>query len=384
MPTGTTQMTDMDLRNTYRPTHDEAARHGFVGALKGYLNSVVEARLAERYETKLKPEFVERFDHAPSDRIEGLDAFKDDHLYQLWGSAVFTSQDLMWETVGQTCERLLPAFEARRRSMDEHPPTEGRLELDTDLVPPDPIRHVEIHRQPGGYFGTSGDESLRLGMNYFATIELYRAAKGLSSGSAVGEPGMGQYLVNALKRRFPDAQPRTILDLGCGPGVETIAYKQAFPNAEVWGVDLSGPFLRFAQTWARDGDVDINFRQADAQATGFPDGKFDLIVSHILFHETWHDVLRGIMSEAFRLLAPGGIFLNGDTPYQPERLTIPKQVTNHWQVVNNGEPFWTGYADTDVRACLVDAGFDNDAVFAEYDPLGEGEYFVFGASKDME
>ncbi len=172
-----------------------------------------------------------------------------------------------------------------------------------------------------------------------------------------------------------------MLDMGCGPGVETVAYKRAFPDAEVWGVDLSAPFLRFGHIWAEDQGLAINFRQASAADTGFEDGTFDLIMSHILFHETWHDVLPAIMAEAHRLLRPGGVFLNGDTPYQPQRLSVQKQVTNHWQVVNNGEPFWTGYADTDIRRALIDGGFAEDQVFNDYDPLGQGVYYVFGGRK---
>ena len=184
-----------------------------------------------------------------------------------------------------------------------------------------------------------------------------------------------------LRRRFPEANPASILDLGCGPGIQTIAFREAFPEADVWGVDLSAPFLTFAHTWAEDQGLAINYRQANASDTGFADGQFDLIVSHILFHETWYDIVPGIMQEAHRLLAPGGIFLNVDTPFQPQRLSMTKQVTNHWQVVNNGEPFWTGYADTDMRAALLDAGFDDERVFADYEPMGNGEFFVFGGTK---
>ena len=373
-------MSEPTLKNLYRPNHDESARQAFVGALKSYLNGPLEARLADRYEKTLKPAYVEQHGHAPQDRIEGTEAFRDDHLYQLWGSSVFTSQDLMWETVAESCDRLLPAFESRRQSLQERE-SSGRLELADDFAAPEPIRHIEIHRQPGGYFGPSGDTSLRPGMLYFGTIELYRAAKGLSEGSQVGEPGMGNYLLGALGRRFPRLNPSAVLDLGCGPGVETVAYKRAFADAEVWGLDLSAPFLRFAHAWAEDQGLNINYRQGDARRTGFEDGQFDLILSHILFHETWHDILPGIMAEAHRLLAPGGVFLNGDTPYQPGRLSIPKQVTNHWQVVNNGEPFWTGYADTDIRQALLAAGFDEAKVFADYDPLGKGEYYIFGGVK---
>ena len=369
------------LRQDYRPTHDESARQAFVGALKGYVNGPLETQLADLYERDLKPEYIEKHGQEPKDRDQGTAAFQHSHLYQLWGSAVYTSQNLMWETVGETVGRLQPIFETRREQLATQPSL-GRLELADDFVPPDPIRHVEIHRQPGGYFGAPGNTDLRLGMDYFGTVELYRQAKGLSDGGAAGEPNMGRYLLGALQRRFNDINPSTVLDMGCGPGAETIAYKQAFPEAEVWGLDLSAPFLRFGHVWAEDQGLAINFRQANAADTGFPDGKFDLIISHILFHETWDDILPAIMAEAYRLLAPGGIFLNGDTPYQPQRLSIPKQVTNHWQVINNGEPFWTGYADTDIRAALTEAGFDPANVFADYDPLGSGEYFIFGGVKE--
>lgn len=373
-------MSNSTLKDVYRPSHDEAAKQAFVGALKGYVNGPLEKRLARHYDEVLLPAFVEKNGRVPANRQEGAEAFAGDHLLQLWGSSVFTSQNLMWETVDETCVRLLPEFEARRQSLAQDEAL-GRLELTEGFVPPDPIREVEIHRQPGGYFGIPGDASLRLGMNYMGTGELYRSAKGLSDGGDVGDPGMGNYILGALKRRFPNVNPASVLDLGCGVGVHTVAYKQAFSDADVWGVDLSAPFLRFAHVWAEDKGLGINYRQADASDTGFVDGQFDLIVSHILFHETWHDILPGIMAEAHRLLAPGGIFLNADTPYQPDRLSIPKQVTNDWQVVNNGEPFWTGYADTNMRRALTDAGFDAQQVFADYDPLGAGEYYIFGGVK---
>jgi hypothetical protein len=60
---------------------------------------------------------------------------------------------------------------------------------------------------------------------------------------------------------------------------------------------------------------------------------------------------------------------------------MPRQVTNHWQVVNNGEPFWTGYADTDMREALIEAGFDAERVFADYEPMGGGEFHIFGATR---
>lgn len=366
------------LPNAYQPTHDETSRQNFVGALKGYLNGPLEAKLAKKYDDTLAPAFAKTNGYAPKNREEGKTAMRDEPLYQLWGSAVYQSQDLMWETVDDTCQRILPAFKSRRDAADIS--AIGSLTLNPDLPIPDPIRHIEIHRQPGGYFDEVGD-SLLTGLRYFGTVELYRNAKGLSTGAPTGAPGMGFFVLDAVKRRFPDLRPMRILDLGCGTGTETIAYKQAFPDAEVHGIDLAGPLLNFAHTWAEDAGHAIHFKQADARNTGFDDGSFDLIVSNILFHETWTDIVPEIMSEARRLLAPNGVFLNADTPYQPAQIPVPKQVTNDWQVVNNGEPFWTGYADLNMAEELVNAGFDADKVFADYDPLGKGVFHIFGASK---
>ena len=367
------------LRQLYRPSHDEAARQRFVGALKGFANGALEQQLARLYDRELRPGFERRHGRPPAQRDEARPLFEPDPLYQLWGSMVYASQGLMWETVGETCRRIQPEFESRAATLAAKPL--GSLTLDPSLVLPKPIADFEIHRQPGGYFASTRPGDLHAALIYFGTIELYRAAKGLSAGAAVGEPGIGRYIASVIQRRWPDLKPRRILDLGCGPGTETMALKEAFPDAEIHGLDLSEPFVRFAHAWAEDRGVAMHFRQADAQRSGYPDGHFDLIVSHILFHETWHDVLPRILAEAHRILAPGGLLLNADVPYQPAVLPMPKQVTNDWQVRNNGEPFWTGFVDTDVLAALRAAGFAPAEAFAGYEPLGPGQYFFFGGRR---
>jgi SAM-dependent methyltransferase len=366
------------LGQLYKPAHDEAARQRFVGVLKGYANGSLEQQLAARYESVLRPAFAASSGRAaPSHRDEARPLFESDPLYQLWGSMVYASQGLMWQTVGTTCRRIGPSFEARAASLRSAP--RGSLTLNPALEVPQPIAQVQIHRQPGGYFHESHSQDLHAALIYFGTLELYRAAKGLTANAAVGEPGIGRFIAQVIKRRYPNLKPRRILDLGCGPGTETVAYQEAFPDAEVHGLDLSAPFVRFGHAWAEERGLAMHFRQADAQASGYPDGHFDLIVSHILFHETWHDVAPRIFAEARRILAPGGVFLNADVPYQPSRMPIPKQVTNDWQVRNNGEPFWTGFADTDVPALLRGAGFAPEQIVAEYEPLGAGHYYFFGA-----
>lgn len=362
------------IAEIYRADHDEAARQAFVGALKSHVNGPMEADLAKLYYEKL----VER-DTGELDEVIAL--FEQEAQYRLWGSAVYTSQDLLWESVGQTVDRVRPEFDRRWQAMKESGATYGSLSLDPELNLPEPIGSREIHRQPGGYFHEASPDDLTSPLLYFSSVELYRAAKGLGTNAKTGEPGMAPLMLKVMREKFPQLEPKRILDLGCGPGTETLGFARGFQEAEMHGLELSSPFLRFAHLWAEEQGVAVHYRQGNAAATPYPDGHFDLIVSHILFHETSHEILPQIMQEARRLLAPGGVFFNADVAYQTDRITVPKQVTNAWQVAYNGEPFWRGFAETDVREAMRAAGFDNDRIFADYVPLGSGDYFMFGASK---
>ena len=373
-------MSQTSIDTLYKPNFAETSRQSFVSALKGFVNGPMEQQLAALYDEVLEPAFESEKGRTPNSHKEATPLFEKTHLYQLWASMVYSSQDLLWETVGHSVDRQRPEFEALANGLMSAP-TLGSLELDPELVIPSPISSTEIHRQPGGYFYESNDQDLTAPLQYFASIELYRKAKGLSAGAKTGEPGMTRFILTGLKEKYPNIKPKRILDLGCAVGTETIGLKEAFPDAEIHGVDLSAPFLRFAHLWAESNQVSAHYRQADARETGYPDGHFDLIVSHILFHETWHDILPDIMAEAHRILAPEGVFFNADVPYQPDRMPMPKQVTNTWQVKNNGEPFWEGFIGTDIAESLRDAGFDTNKIFAFYKPLGKGDYFLFGGQK---
>lgn len=364
----------------YQPNFTENSKQSFVAAFKRYVNGAMEQQLSELFSGDVEPEFRGEFGRKPATIDEAKPLLEQEYLYQLWGSMVYTSQDLLWETVGNTVDRLRPKYEAMAGKLASKTPL-GSLHLNPNLELPTPISSVEIHRQPGGYFYEKTSQDLTAPLQYFASIELYRKAKGLSSGAKTGEPGMTRFMINALKEKFPDLQPKRILDLGCAVGTETIGLKEAFPNAEIYGVDISAPFLRFAHLWAECKQTSVHFRQADARDTQYPDEHFDLIISHILFHETWDDILPDIMSEANRILATGGVFFNADVPYQPARMPMTKQITNAWQIAHNGEPFWGGFVNTDIPNCLEKAGFDGSQIFDYYVPLGQGDYYFFGAKK---
>ena len=102
-----------------------------MGALKGFLNGPVERELAAAYEREIAPRFEARAGRAPESREDVSDLFREHPLYQLWGAAVYESQNLMWDTVDETCRRLLPELERRYDALDDAT-RRGSLELDLE------------------------------------------------------------------------------------------------------------------------------------------------------------------------------------------------------------------------------------------------------------
>ncbi|HEY9845770.1 MAG TPA: class I SAM-dependent methyltransferase [Candidatus Caenarcaniphilales bacterium] len=162
---------------------------------------------------------------------------------------------------------------------------------------------------------------------------------------APGESLVRQGLIEKVQGR-----PRRILDLGCGTGSTTLMLKQAFPQAEVVGLDLSPYMLFMAERKAGQAGVPIQFLQANAEQTHFPEASFDLVSASLLFHETPVAVSQAILKEAYRLLTEGGQVLILDGHQKMLRQL-------HW--LNNifEEPYIEDYAAGSLDAWLGAAGF---------------------------
>lgn len=365
----------------FAPTFAEQSRQSFVASFKGYVNSVVETGLSETYHSSLVPLFEDKNGRPPENRSEAAGMIEPHPLFKLWASLTYHSQNLMWQSVNDTTQRTINDQVAAFTALESNPGKQGSLDLADNLEIPAPVRTTEIHRQPGGYWRESRPNDIETALSYTGTVDLYRNAKGMGVGGKIGSDSMGRMLAAIAQKRAPDLTPSTILDMGCGTGEQTLAYKRIFPEAEVHGLDVARPFVRYAHGLAESEGLALHFKEADAASTGYGDESFDLIVSIIMFHETSNRQIKNIFGECWRLLKPGGMVLHLDVPYQPDRMPLDKQVTNHWQVKYNGEPFWTGFVETDIRRELLAAGFEDDSAFAEYENYGPVTYFFFGGRK---
>ncbi len=145
-------------------------------------------------------------------------------------------------------------------------------------------------------------------------------------------------------------QPQRILDLGCGTGSTTLMLKQAFPQAEVRGLDLSPYMLFMADYKAQQAGLEINWHHGKAETTGFAADSFDVVTASLLFHETPPQVSQLILKECFHLLKPGGqlVILDGNQAM----LRSAAWLTEIFE-----EPYIKTYAEGSVDAWSGAAGF---------------------------
>lgn len=195
--------------------------------------------------------------------------------------------------------------------------------------------------------------------SYYSSQNFHGIERGyLNPGAAVSYDPVTQYVLPPnetwVRQGLIDAiggQPRRILDLGCGTGSTTLMLKQAFPQAEVIGLDLSPYMLVTAEYKAKKADLDIQWRHGNAEETGLPNAAFDVVTASLLFHETPPAVTKAILRECFRLLVAGGQVLILDGNQKTLRLV-------DWLNDIFEEPYIKDYAAGSVDAWMGAAGFE--------------------------
>ena len=360
----------------YDPNFTEKSRQDFVLSLKRLANGPAQQRVRDDYRQVVLPRLRAELGHEPAVRAEVENSLARSSSFRYWAVLTHHSQGMMWQAIEPTARRVEPEVSRRLAALRSGKPR-GSLELDPALAVPHPIGDTEIHRQPEGFHGRADGEDVLPGLRYFGASMIYSVGKGNTQAAT---DGRAKVLLDEIARRRPGFKPKRILDLGCGIGVHAQPIALAFPAAEYHAVDVAAGLLRYGHVAAEERGVSIHFHQRDAADTRFADASFDLVISNILFHETNHEWLPRILRECRRVLAPGGLMVHADVATQASRLGLDDQVMNAWQDRWNGEPFWSGFAEHDMRKALIAAGFPSESVFAEHVRGGSSFAYVFGSA----
>lgn len=105
-----------------------------------------------------------------------------------------------------------------------------------------------------------------------------------------------------------------VLDVGCGTGV--IAVTAARNGAQVTGLDLTPPLLERARHNSKIAEVNIDWREGDAEELPFDDGAFDIVLSQ--FGHIFAPRPALAISEMLRVLKSGGTMAFSTWP--PDRM----------------------------------------------------------------
>ena len=336
--------------------HDERARQDFVRSFRGWLAGTVMPANRVVFEQRVSPAFEEEHGRAPGSPKEVRERMTRDPYYQYWSAMQRRSQELMWESVIDPTERQLDALIERAATLSQNDGC-GSLTLDPDLDIPRYHTAVDIHLQPGGYHTEFTDADVAAGVLYEAGLPIY-----INNALGPDSDAIGESLCRFAASACPELAPTRILDMGCAVGNSTLPWHRAHPDAELHAIDVAAPCLRYGHARARLYGVPVHFSQQNAERTNFESGSFDLVVSHIMLHETSKPALENVLAETWRLLKPGGVMLHldiprGDTPFD--------QFMMQWETYNNNETFSAFMTTADLPAMAVKAGFDAASVRME-------------------
>ncbi|MHA1839136.1 MAG: class I SAM-dependent methyltransferase [Candidatus Ranarchaeia archaeon] len=108
--------------------------------------------------------------------------------------------------------------------------------------------------------------------------------------------------VNKLKKYNPKG---TITDVGCGPGYLLKILRQAFPNNQLMGIDVSTEMIERARDnlSSDTANAHVVFRQGNAVSLPLEDSTQDFLVSTLSLHH-WSNPKQAL-NEFYRVLKPG-------------------------------------------------------------------------------
>lgn len=334
--------------------HDDLAHENFAQSMHHTVFAGLMPGNREAFESRVRPQFERAHRRAPRDRQEVRAAMRHDPYHQLWSALRRTTQEMMWQAAHVGIGRDLAAMNSRAARVRKG--ALGSLILDPAVELPRYITEVDIHCMPGGYTDESGPDDTYAGAMYDRGV--YSITQGFL-GPLVD--GIGRTVGAVAQRKYADLKPSRILDIGCAVGHSTLPLCDAFPEAEIWAIDVGAPMLRYAHARAESLGKAVHYRQMNAESLNFSDGSFDLVVSTATMHELSRAGIRAIVGEMHRVLRPGGVMINVEQP-QYEGMSAYDQFMRDWDTFGNAEPFWGTLHDMDLVQLAVDAGFRREAV----------------------
>jgi len=195
------------------------------------------------------------------------------------------------------------------------------------------------HFQTDGYFS---EQSAKL---YEQQVEI------LFSGTAAP---MRRMLIKLIKENNNNNKSLKILEIGAGVGTATIDFSKSFDFEKYVVSDVSAAYLEKAKK--RLGTKEFEYVQAKAEELPFQDNEFDLVISVYLFHELPRSVRGKVLTEAKRVLKPGGLMAICDSLQRDDDVALNEVLENF--AIDYHEPFYKDYTLWNATEALENSAFN--------------------------
>ena len=159
-----------------------------------------------------------------------------------------------------------------------------------------------------------------------------------------------------------------VLDLGSGGGIDVLlSARRVSPGGKAYGVDMTDEMLELARENQRKAGVEnVEFLKGEIENVPLPDEEVDVVISNCVINLSTDKPK--VISEAFRVLKPGGRFAVSDVVFLGSKRDLPGSVLDTVGL-------WTGCVAgalerKEYEELLRQAGFEDVSVEVTnvYDP----------------
>jgi SAM-dependent methyltransferase len=160
----------------------------------------------------------------------------------------------------------------------------------------------------------------------------------------------------------------TVLDFGSGGGIDVLlSARRVAPGGKAYGVDMTDEMLELArENLEKAGVENAEFLKGHIEDVPLPDGHVDVVISNCVINLSTDKPK--VISEAFRVLKPGGRFAVSDVVFLGSKKDLPESVLRETEA-------WTGCVSgamekEEYEEILKAAGFEDVSVEVTnvYDP----------------
>ena len=328
---------------------DQRARERFTSSMRAWVLTDLAAQMQADY-VQASAETNES--HESGEAVHEF--LKERGLFKWYSSLRCATQELVWQSVLRAIES--DPDSVQNISAAATPKHGGTLTLDDSIDLPEYIDTMDVHLMPGNYQGghSQGAEAGAVYDNGLDVFSFGVMGKNLDD--------IGHSMANFTRLKWPELNPKLIVDVGCTIGHNTVPWKQTFPEAEVHGLDAASPCLQYGHARAEAMGVPIAFKQALCDALPYSDNSVDVVFSSMFLHELPTPIIKAFFNEAHRVLKPVGVLINMELPPN-DALGAYDAFYLDWDCFYNNEPFYKDFRDLSYSGLCSDAGFAEQDFF---------------------